>query len=245
MTKRFMGTDKNGTKYYQEDQCPKCGGSGYIPFYHHVDCGRCFKCDGTGLFVHTIKEYTPEYLAKKQKEAEVLSDGKVLFSTSLETDAISKLTGFSSYAKGASLTIFENGSAVTGLIGDGSLSAGGWTFDSIREAVNGEIKVREDSVKIAAVTLDYATGKVHLFVDAEVAMSLAGKTLSQIYAITPGSTKTVSIKIFRKASLAQAAWVLVDTKTASIGADAVEVTVDTGIGPADIQSGFYKVEVCE
>ena len=182
---------------------------------------------------------------KKQKEAEVLSDGKVLFSTSLETDAISKLTGFSSYAKGASLTIFENGSAVTGLIGDGSLSAGGWTFDSIREAVNGEIKVREDSVKIAAVTLDYATGKVHLFVDAEVAMSLAGKTLSQIYAITPGSTKTVSIKIFRKASLAQAAWVLVDTKTASVGADAVEVTVDTGIGPADIQSGFYKVEVCE
>lgn len=70
MTKRYIGTDKNGTKYYQEDACPKCGGTGWIPFYHYVDGGRCFKCDGTGLFIHTIKEYTPEYLAKKAKEAE-------------------------------------------------------------------------------------------------------------------------------------------------------------------------------
>lgn len=68
--KVYMGMDKNGTKYYQEDNCPKCCGRGWIPFYHYVDGGRCFKCNGTGLFTHMIKEYTPEYLAKKQKEAE-------------------------------------------------------------------------------------------------------------------------------------------------------------------------------
>lgn len=61
MTKTLIKTDKNGTKYYEEDVCPKCGGTGYLPFYHHVDCGRCFKCDGTGLFTHIIKEYTPEH----------------------------------------------------------------------------------------------------------------------------------------------------------------------------------------
>ena len=29
--------------------CPKCGGTGYIPQYSNVDNGRCWECGGTGM----------------------------------------------------------------------------------------------------------------------------------------------------------------------------------------------------
>lgn len=60
----LVRTDKNGTKYWVENKCPKCGGSGYLSCYGHVEGGVCFKCDGSGWFPHTWKEYTPEYAAK-------------------------------------------------------------------------------------------------------------------------------------------------------------------------------------
>lgn len=56
--------DKNGTKYWYEHRCPKCGGSGYIPGYEMIEQGVCFKCGGTGEYGHTWKEYTPEYAEK-------------------------------------------------------------------------------------------------------------------------------------------------------------------------------------
>ena len=31
--------------------CDRCGGSGYLPQYHHVKGGICFKCYGEGVFV--------------------------------------------------------------------------------------------------------------------------------------------------------------------------------------------------
>lgn len=66
-------TDKNGTKIYLDYNCPKCGGSGVIPYFYHVDSGTCFKCGGSGKREHPkqIKKYTSEYAAKleaKRKE---------------------------------------------------------------------------------------------------------------------------------------------------------------------------------
>ena len=66
-------TDKNGTEIYLDYNCPKCGGSGVIPYFYHVDSGTCFKCGGSGKREHPkqIKKYTPEYAAKleaKRKE---------------------------------------------------------------------------------------------------------------------------------------------------------------------------------
>lgn len=66
----FIRTDKNGTKYYTSDVCPKCGGSGELPCYYYNQRGICFKCDGSGMFTHIIKEYTAEYLEKKARTAE-------------------------------------------------------------------------------------------------------------------------------------------------------------------------------
>lgn len=60
----LIKVDKNGTKYWHKDGCPKCGGTGYIPGYEYVEGGRCFKCGGSGVGGYSWKEYTPEYAAK-------------------------------------------------------------------------------------------------------------------------------------------------------------------------------------
>lgn len=60
----LLKVDKNGTKYYEESRCPKCGGEGRISYYSYVDNGVCFLCRGTGIHPHRWKEYTPEYAAK-------------------------------------------------------------------------------------------------------------------------------------------------------------------------------------
>lgn len=59
--------DRNGTKYWYEHTCPKCGGRGILPEYMMIESGICFKCGGTGEFGHTWKEYTPEYAAKLEE----------------------------------------------------------------------------------------------------------------------------------------------------------------------------------
>lgn len=56
--------DKNGTKYWHSNACPKCGGTGYLPGYEFIDGARCWKCGATGRHPHGWKEYTPEYSAK-------------------------------------------------------------------------------------------------------------------------------------------------------------------------------------
>ena len=60
---RLIRTDKNGTKYYEDDRCPRCGGRGYIECYKHVEAGMCFQCQGSGFGLTKWKEYTPEYQA--------------------------------------------------------------------------------------------------------------------------------------------------------------------------------------
>ena len=73
----FIKTDKNGTKYYNEQVvCDHCGdGSGIYKWgaiqtdgHGHIIgstySGTCFKCGGAGWVWETVKEYTPEYRAK-------------------------------------------------------------------------------------------------------------------------------------------------------------------------------------
>ena len=64
MTAYLIKTDKNGTKYWKDDVCPKCNGSGYINYYSHVAAGVCFLCGGSGFHTTTWKEMTPEYAQK-------------------------------------------------------------------------------------------------------------------------------------------------------------------------------------
>ncbi len=56
--------DKNGTEHWLDHNCPKCGGSGYLPGYEFIDGARCWKCGATGYHPHRWTKQTPEYAAK-------------------------------------------------------------------------------------------------------------------------------------------------------------------------------------
>ena len=58
--------DKKGTEHWIDHNCPKCGGSGYLHGYEHIDGARCWKCGATGYFPHRWQVHTPEYAEKLQ-----------------------------------------------------------------------------------------------------------------------------------------------------------------------------------
>ena len=62
----IVKVDRNGTKYFADNKCRKCGGRGFINGYEHIDGARCWECGATGFASkpYTWKEYTPEYAAK-------------------------------------------------------------------------------------------------------------------------------------------------------------------------------------
>ena len=56
--------DRNGTKYYADDTCQRCGGQGQRSEWYYTGM-VCFECGGTGRSKQRIfKQYTPEYQAK-------------------------------------------------------------------------------------------------------------------------------------------------------------------------------------
>lgn len=61
----FDKVDKNGTHVFYDCTCSRCGGTGVIPYYGHIDHGVCFKCGGSGVGSNEeIKVFTDEYGAK-------------------------------------------------------------------------------------------------------------------------------------------------------------------------------------
>lgn len=59
-------TDRNGTRYFWDNTCPRCGGTGHLHGYEYVQGGICFKCEGSGVVEkpRTIKVYTEAHGAK-------------------------------------------------------------------------------------------------------------------------------------------------------------------------------------
>lgn len=53
--------DKNGTHYYTDSRCPKCGGTGNLLYYYYVEGGVCFLCGGSGTHPHNFLVRTEEY----------------------------------------------------------------------------------------------------------------------------------------------------------------------------------------
>ena len=92
----FIRTDKNGTKYYHDWKCPRCGGAGFADKW--IATGKtCWACGGSGKRAQAriVKEYTPEYWAKlearrikkeeKRKAAEPIPDPAEIERKILET----------------------------------------------------------------------------------------------------------------------------------------------------------------
>jgi len=65
----YVRTDRNGTRYFEDHTCPRCGGrggwEGWVDF-------TCYECGGSGLShrptIHKV--YTPEHEAKLAKDRE-------------------------------------------------------------------------------------------------------------------------------------------------------------------------------
>lgn len=70
MTKlTYIKTDRNGTKYYADYTCHRCGGQGGSDSWAYTGW-TCYECGGKGSLVtpRIIKEYTPEHRAKLDAE---------------------------------------------------------------------------------------------------------------------------------------------------------------------------------
>lgn len=65
MKLQYLKTDRNGTKYYHDWNCPRCGGEGAAEMWKYTEY-TCWSCGGTGKrrSPKTVKVYTPEYEAK-------------------------------------------------------------------------------------------------------------------------------------------------------------------------------------
>lgn len=55
---------KDGSKRYGSRECPKCAGSGVV--WSTLDNGKCWQCDGTGVYYH---EWTVPSEERKEKHA--------------------------------------------------------------------------------------------------------------------------------------------------------------------------------
>lgn len=73
----YLRTDKNGTKYYANYTCPRCGGAGGSDKWAFTGW-TCYECGGTGESSTPVieKEYTPEYRAKLDERARKRAEAK-------------------------------------------------------------------------------------------------------------------------------------------------------------------------
>lgn len=65
MEAKLIKIDRNGTKYFHDWTCPRCGGAGRSDNWWRTGY-TCHECGGTGKRrkPKLVKEYTPEYAAK-------------------------------------------------------------------------------------------------------------------------------------------------------------------------------------
>lgn len=75
----YIRTDRNGTKYFADYTCKRCGGQGGLPQWIYTGY-TCYECGGTGRAAkpEIFKEYTPEYEAKLEERRAKVREKKRL-----------------------------------------------------------------------------------------------------------------------------------------------------------------------
>lgn len=74
----LIKVDKNGTKYWGNMTCPRCGGAGGADQWAYTGW-TCYECGGSGqrMTPYVWKEYTPEYQAKLDARRKKAHDKKI------------------------------------------------------------------------------------------------------------------------------------------------------------------------
>lgn len=75
---RLIKIDKNGTKYYEDWRCSRCGGAGGADAWQFTGY-TCWECGGTGMrhSPNIYKEYTPEHEEKLRAQREKAREKKL------------------------------------------------------------------------------------------------------------------------------------------------------------------------
>ena len=232
-----VGTDVIQTpavSLYIEDA--DTNGNWYPDAWEYVEYGKWAKT------WDAVNQYAPD----------IEQGGKIVLSTAVYDGMVNGTAGISTALGGAKITVFQDAEfsklILKSYLGDDVTYT---TFDAIRKAV--EKKVVDKTLKITAITLDTAKSQVVLAMDAETdyANLVAGNIATRLYdldAMGIDSTCTVTVEVYKKATLAQEKWQLVDTvKNVKIGRGAVEVKVDVKDNGGDIDptSGFYMIKVVQ
>lgn len=70
---------KDNGKLYADCKyaCPRCGGSGWIAAFGHIDQGTCFKCGGAAWFYKTVRAYTEDERAKLDAIAKKKEENRI------------------------------------------------------------------------------------------------------------------------------------------------------------------------
>ena len=176
-------------------------------------------------------------------------DGEIVLSSTVYDQMVNGLAGISTGLSGSRVTIFQDAKYAELLLDpEGEWDSTTTTFGAIRKAI--EKKIVDKTLKVTAITLDAENNQVILAIDAELdyANLVSGKFASQLYDLDAmgidNVTCTVKVKVYKKSTLAQADWELVDEVEKTFGRDKVSVPVELG-EDIDLTSGFYKVEVVQ
>lgn len=90
MSRVLIRIDRNGTKYWADDTCKRCGGAGQRSEWYYTGL-TCYECGGTGHSAPRMeKEYTPEYAAvlkERRDNREARKRGYTSFSEMMAAEA--------------------------------------------------------------------------------------------------------------------------------------------------------------
>lgn len=95
MEMQYFKTDKNGTKYYYDWQCPHCGGAGRADKWEYTG-KTCWECGGSGKrsTAKIVKVYTKEYRAILDAKAKARQEAKEAEAKAAGYEAIMGRYGF-------------------------------------------------------------------------------------------------------------------------------------------------------
>lgn len=168
----------------------------------------------------------------------IFGDGKIAISSSLKAALLGSVTksGFSAVLPGASLSTFQSSNFAAALLGLNINDTMNLT-DAINKALSSNVVV-DGSVKITEFSTDTSAHKVIIKIEAATESALS-EAVAGLY--HRPDTTTVTVKVYKKASL-EADWGNpVDVMTVDVPTGATEFEITSG--KVDDSTGFYKVTV--